>query len=185
MYPAVAIIAVLLSTMTTASAGASCAADPVKLIAGKQMVFVGTVVERNHYYARVDVEETWRGPDLAPSVVVQTRHADPPWWPLNVISKSYTSVDAQLVPGTRYIIATEEGGFRTNDCLVAEAAEPLVARLRPDSTRGPVATGNAGADRRALEGAAGMAVALALVALLSGGSWFAYRHIRRQGRVSQ
>lgn len=172
------LMAVLLAVVMASPANASCAAEPEELIASKETVFVATVLEQNDRYARVQVEEIWRGPALAPSVWLRTAADEAPWWPLSLVSRSQTSVDAQLVPGARYVIATE-GAFRTNTCLVAEASEPFVERLAPDATRAPVAFGDTGAEPSVLEGPAGVALALlGLVTLASTGTWLAYRRLR-------
>lgn len=124
-------MAALLAVATASPANASCAVEPEELIASKETVFVAMVLEQNDRSARVEVEEIWRGPELAHSVWLRTAADEATWWPLSLLSRSQTSVDAQLVPGVRYLIATEEGGFRTNTCLVAEATEAFVERLVP------------------------------------------------------
>lgn len=176
--PVVPLVAALLAAVMATPAHASCAADPEEAIDNKQTVFVATAVEQRHPYARVEIKEIWRGPDLAPSVWLQTTPVQAPSWPLNLVSRTYTSVDADLVPGTRYLIATEEGGFRTNNCLVAEASDPFVDRLAPDVTREPVASGQTGMEPSSLDGPIGIALAVALIALVAAGIWLAYRRVR-------
>lgn len=161
-------------------ASASCAGELADLIADMETVFVATALEQGPRFARVEVDEVWRGPDLAPSVSVQTAAAVT-WWPLRLVEKTRTSVDAELVPGTRYLIATHDG-FRTNACLVAPASDPFVDRLAPQDAREPVATGQTGANPSNLDGPLGVVLALVILVVLPiiGGS-LAYRRLRAAG----
>lgn len=170
--------AACLVIVAPAPAFADCADEPADLIADRETVFVATAVEQGPRFARLDVEEVWRGPDLAPSVSVQTASGGAAWWPLSLVVPTHTSVDAEFVPGTRYLIATEDGGFRTNTCLVARASEPFVDRLAPQDTREPIATGQAGVTPSVLDGALGMALALAILIMLPIGALLAYRRRR-------
>ncbi|MBW3577685.1 MAG: hypothetical protein KY462_08105 [Actinobacteria bacterium] len=93
--------AALLVVVAPAPAFADCAGEPADLIADMETVFVATAVEQGPRFARLDVDEVWRGPDPAPSVSVQTASGDAAWWPLRLVVRKRTSVDAQRVPGTR------------------------------------------------------------------------------------
>lgn len=159
-------------------AHASCAAEPEDAIAEQEVVFLATATEQTERHARVEVEEIWRGPALTRSVWLQTSAAEPPPWPASLVFEAATSIDVQLVPGTRYLIATEGDGFRTNTCLVAQASEELVQRLAPETTRQPVPTGERGEGPGILEGTSGIALAVALLAALLVGGWLTYRRFR-------
>lgn len=174
----VALLAGLLTVIAAMPAHASCAAEPEDAIADRATVFLATAVEQTDRYARVEVAEVWRGPDLAPTVWLQTSSAELAPWPLRLVLRASTSVDAQLVPGTRYLIATQDGGFRTSTCLVTEASEDLVRRLAPETTRPPIASGATGAEPGVLDGTSGVAVAIALIAALPAGVWMTYRRFR-------
>lgn len=153
---------------------ASCAA-PAGGIPDADTAFVGTVVEQHERHARVDVDEVWRGPDLAPTVWVATAaHGNP--WPLSLFVSS--SLDAHLVSGRRYIIAGEGGELRTDACLVAQASDPLVERLAPETTREPVAGGTTGEKPLSSKPTVIAGIGLTLVALASAGSWLAYQRKR-------
>lgn len=172
------LLAGLLLPASAVPAHASCAAEPEETIAGQETVFLATVIEQTARYARVEVEEVWRGPDLAPSVWLQTSPAELPPWPVRLIHRVATSVDAELVPGTRYVIATVDGGYETNSCLVTEASAPLVERLAPEDARQPAASGATGNGPGILEGASGFTLLIALIAALPVGGWLVYRRAR-------
>jgi hypothetical protein len=127
-----------------AGGAASCAGGPKGLIRRASSVFVGIVAEQSTSTARMDVEQVWRGRDLAPTIVVQTGQTQLPW-PLGVFIRSGGSGDVALEPGTTYVVALEEDPqqLRTNSCLVAEATKPLLA-LAPDDARAPAADGLSG-----------------------------------------
>jgi hypothetical protein len=119
------------------AAQASCAEDSGP--AGSPVVFVGTVEAERAGYTRLAVEEVRRGPDLAPEVWVRTGQEQPPW-PLSLVSAVGSSVDAELEPGTRWVVGASRG-FDTSACSVAEARGTA-----EDGARGPVADGLEGAD---------------------------------------
>lgn len=174
-----AMLAGLLVLAMATPAHADCAAAPADVITEQEMVFLATAVEQTDRYARVEVEEIWRGPDLAPTVWLQTSAAELPPWPARLLLRAATSVDADLVPGTPYLIATVDGGFETNTCLVTEASNEVMERLAPDATREPVASGATGQGPGILEGTSGIALAIALVVMsivaLAVGGWLASR----------
>lgn len=172
------VTAFLVAFVGTFPAEGSCAAEPEDLIGGQETVFVGTVAEVSQGRARVDVEEVWRGPDLAPSVWVETGPSAP---------ATSTSVDAELVPGMAYIIATSDDGFRTNSCLVIEASQGVTDRLAPADTREPTATGSAGAAPHSSNGTAiavAIAVVLAAASMVKGG-WAVHRRKRMGPRATE
>lgn len=137
-------LALLIALPVADAAAASCAGGPRGQLKRAPWVFVGTVIQQDISTARIDVEQVWRGPDLAPRVLVQTGQTQPPW-PLSLFLASGSSGDATLEPGNTYVIALEDDQqrLRTNTCAVAEATKPLLARA-PDDARDPVADGLSG-----------------------------------------
>lgn len=121
-----------------AAAHASCAEDAGP--AGSPVVLVGTVEARRAGYTLLAVEEVRRGPDLAPEVWLRTGQEQPPW-PLSLVSGVSSSVDADLEPGTRWVVGASRD-FATGACSVAEARGSVPA----EGARGPVADGLEGAD---------------------------------------
>ena len=100
-------------------------------------VFVGTAVRQTASHALIDVEQVWRGRDLAPEILVKTGQDQPPW-PLSMFGGLHGSGDIALEPGRRYVVGLEEGPvLRTNNCVVVEATPELLAKA-PDDARGPV-----------------------------------------------
>lgn len=180
---AVVAAAILLVAVPGRPAHADCAAEPEVAIATQELVFVATALEQTDYHARVEVEEIWRGPDLAPRVWVRTSSADLPPWPRSLVVRAATSIDVALVPGSRYLIATENGTFRTNTCLVTEASDGLLERLAPEVTRQPIASGATGEGPGILEGTTGIVLAIAVLLALPVGAWFGYR--RRSGSAGR
>lgn len=180
-----ALLAGLLVAAMAMPAQASCAAEAEDAIAEQETVFLGTAVEQTDRYARVEVEAVWRGTDLAPTVWLQTSAADPPPWPASLVLRAATSVDAELVPGARYVIAAVDDGFQTNDCLVTDASASVLERLAPQDTRQPTAAGATGAGPGLLEGTSGIALAIALLVALPVSGWLAARRFRAARRAGR
>ena len=130
--------------VATGAAAASCGGEFTDLVKDERWVFVGTATQQDKTSARLDVKQVWRGPDLAPTVAVQTGQTQPPW-PLSVFMGLSGSGDVALEPGTTYVVALEEDveHLRTNNCVVAEATKPVLA-LAPDDVRGPTPGGVSG-----------------------------------------
>lgn len=159
----------------SAAAVASCAGEFVDVAADADSLFVGTVEETGDGFTRFQVEEVWRGPDLAPETWVQTGQEQPPW-PLSLFESAASSTDADLAVGRRYVVGTY-GDFVTNSCLVAEmgnAAE--FGDLKPANVREPVAQAPQGADPpvdgRLLMGGV-------VVVVVSGLAWLVWLRKRR------
>lgn len=132
-------LAVLVGSPPADVAAASCAGGFRGLLKRADRVFVGTVTQQGISTARIDVEQVWRGPDLAPMIVVKTGQDQLPW-PLSVFLRSGSSADVALEPGTTYVVALQDDDpqqLRTNSCLVAPATRPLLA-LAPGDARDPV-----------------------------------------------
>lgn len=107
---------------------------------GQPVIFSGTVVENRTGYTRFDVDRVWEGPDLADEVWVQGGQDQAPW-PLNLVQQVESSVDAQFVVGSAYVVGAGSD-FSTQACSITEAAghEP------PADARTPVDDGARGAD---------------------------------------
>ena len=100
-------------------------------------VFVGTAVRQTASHAVINVEQVWRGRDLAPEILLKTGQDQPPW-PLSMFGGLHGSGDIALKPGRRYVVGLEEGPvLRTNSCVVVEATPKLLAKAPPDA-REPV-----------------------------------------------
>lgn len=174
--------AALLITLTAVAlaegpAFATSCVSPEDAIPDTETAFVGTAVEQRQRHARVDVDEVWRGPDLAPTVWVKTAPGND-LGPLSSFFGSSSLSNAQLEPGRRYIIASDGRELRTNVCLVAQASEPLVEHLAPETTREPIANGTTGVQPLSSNPAAIAGIGLTLIAVASAGSWLAYRRHR-------
>lgn len=133
------LLVALLAVLPVAEQARASCAGPIKgAVKRAPWVFVGTATQQDVSTARLDVEQVWRGPDLAPTVFVQTGQTQPPW-PLSLFIRSGSSGDATLEPGTTYVVAVEEHEHRllTNNCVVTEATRPLLT-LAPDDARAPV-----------------------------------------------
>ena len=156
----------LFVTTVAGPAAASCGGEVSEFVSRMQRVFVGTVAQQSASHAQFDVEQVWRGPDLAPRVVVQTGQS----WPLSLISGLSSSNDAMLEPGRTYVVALEEDTLRTNACLVGEVTPELLA-LAPDDVRDPVRGGLSGGQGAAVSPAVMLAgaglVIVAVAALLA------------------
>lgn len=159
-----------LLTLAPTPALASCAEEAGP--AGADVIFVGTPVEQRRGYTRLEVEEVWAGPDLAPEVWVLSGQAQPPW-PFYLFSSVSSSIDAELADGETYVVgATDE--FSTGLCSVGAVEEN--AGLRPDEVREPAADGLRGADPPAGPWLTGLGfAALVVVPLLGLAAWWRRR----------
>ena len=98
-----------------------------------EIVFVGTVTEtaQGNRWANVQVEEIWRGPDLAASVLVKGGPA----------GNMATSVDRHFEAGVKYIffpsVDAEQGGLADNSCTNTQPWAEDMAELRPVGFRAP------------------------------------------------
>lgn len=172
--PLLLVGSLLFAVTAAGTATASCGGEVSEFVRRMPRVFVGTVAQQSASHAQFDVAQVWRGPDLAPRIVVQTGQSQLPW-PLSLFTGVSSSSDATLEPGQTYVVALEEDTLRTNACLVGEATPQLLA-LAPDDVRDPVRgglSGTGGVDPTVMLGGAALVV-VALTAL------FAARRRRRE-----
>ncbi len=149
---------------------ASCAGEFTDVAADADSLFIGTVLETRDGFARFQVDEVWRGPDLASKLWVQTGQKQPPW-PISLFEGGASSTDADLAVGRRYVVGTY-GDFVTNSCLVAEMGNAAdFGDLKPATVREPVATAPQGADPP-VDGRLLMGGALAV--LVGGVAWLVW-----------
>lgn len=120
-----------------ATASASCAfVEGQELWRTADAVFVGTVTEvgNNARWAKVTVDEVWRGPDQPVEVEVRGGPADP---------GTASSVDRTYEVGVRYLFAVMvvEGNLEDNACSGTTQVEAIdLDAMRPDEARGPSET---------------------------------------------
>ncbi len=138
-------------------------------------MFVGTVIEANEDWARLDVAEVWRGDELAPQVRVITGTLDP---------NAGSSSDIQLEVGATYLIGA--ANFVASSCSVAVLDGPAAAAglpSRPELVRAPVTGGSGGAvlpvDYR-LRSHLPAVLVVALIAIVAVVSWQGVRRRRRR-----
>lgn len=136
-----AVVVLLVLCLTPAApSSASCAADAGP--ARSAVIFTGRAVEERRGFTRMEVDEVWAGPDLAPDVWVLSGQRQPRW-PLYLLSAVGSSVDATFEPGVEYAVGATSA-FTTGACSVIEAS--AAGDLRPEDPREPVARGLQGAD---------------------------------------
>lgn len=131
------------------------------------IAFVGTVkaTRNNDRIASFDVEEIWRGPNLADPIEVSGGPEDP-----NAVS----SVDRTWEIGTRYLVlptADSAGELTDSACSPTSVYKPEFDALRPASAhapQGPPTSGVPGATPIA-------AIFLVILVLGSIGGFFLYR----------
>jgi hypothetical protein len=131
-----------------------------------EIVFIGTVTEtaQGNRWANVQVEEIWRGPDLAATVLVKGGPA----------GNMATSVDRSFEAGVKYLFFpyadAEQGGLADNSCTNTQPWAEDMARLRPAGARTPAEAtsppGAAGIDVAGLAGPAALVI-IVFVALLA------------------
>jgi hypothetical protein len=130
---------------------------------GERSVFVGTVVEGGDtHLARLAVDEVWSGPDLAPEVAVRTGPEQPPW-PISLVQQKVTSVDADLLLGEQYLVATY-GDFATDVCSSLVADAEVLGDAPPDA-RAPAPDGLPGHRPGPFDTALGATVLAALLGM--------------------
>lgn len=128
-----------------------------------QSVFVGSVIEGgNQHRARVAVDQVWSGPDLAPVVLVRTGPEQLPW-PLSTMLVRASSVDADLILGEKYLVATH-GDFATDICSSMVADADVLAQV-PDDARPPTDGASTGHQPGLFDTALGATLLLGLIAL--------------------
>lgn len=154
-----------------ASCGPSILID--EAIANANVVLVGTVTDlsNENRWARVEVEEVWKGPDL-PAVVVVRGGPEPGVW---------TSVD-RTYRAVRYLFIVQFDGRVLTDSVCGKTAEwsDNLLVFRPDDWRGPAGAHGEGGDEMGSIDPGAIAVPIAGVALLGlaiigGSSWVARR----------
>jgi hypothetical protein len=147
MWPRLTVVGflvVLLALGGGEMAQASCAGPFKSAARDANQVFLGTVSAERRGYTQFMVEQVWRGPDLAPQVWLLSGTPQAPW-PINLVLRTASPGDADLVAGRRYVVATEGGDrFHTNACIVQEADQRLIAALAPEDPREPVSSGATG-----------------------------------------
>ncbi len=140
---ALAVIAVLVGSAhaVEASCGVLGGAPPADPYAQAPVVFVGTVVSTTHggRLAVVDVESTWRGPDLPPRVEV--RGSSVILTPMPAGMGAATSVDRHFQAGGRYLFAPagRQPPFQDGSCSLTRVYAPDLDALRPTGARPPLA----------------------------------------------
>lgn len=145
-------IALLAGWVSAGPAAASCAGPPQDYLFQASTVLQGTVIDTRPGFARVQVEEIWKGAATQPRIWVQTG-LKPPAWPFNLIEgQTASSADITLIVGAHYVMATDNG-YRTDDCSVLGANEAQRLGLRPSTVIHPATTGEAGAGLPAGPGA--------------------------------
>jgi hypothetical protein len=169
-------IALLAGWVSAGPAAASCVSAPQDYVFQAPTVLQGAVIDSRPGFARVQVEEIWKGPATQPRIWVQT--GQKPWsWPFNLIEgQAASSADITLIVGAHYVMATDDG-YRTGNCDVLGANEAQRLGLRPGTVTQPAATGKPGASLPAGPGAflAKAGILAAVVALILAGR----RQIRR------
>ncbi len=169
--PAVAIGVAVAALILAQPAAASCAPDQRPLedkIAEADVAFVGTAeeVRNDGRTAGFAVEEVWKGPELAPTVVVHGAESDD--------AAMVTSVDRYFTEGGRYLVvaAVREGRIVDNACSPTRPWEEDLARARPADVRSPDAEVSGTAAATAAPWVVG---GVALAAVCAGGGWWLTR----------
>lgn len=160
--------------MSARPAVASCAGPIEDLLEDLPVVFIGTVIEERVGYGRMEVEQVWQGPDLAPQVWVQGGQDQPPW-PARFLIGVAGSGDIDFSLGDRYLVASDSS-FRTNDCIAQPMTEERLAQLAPSEIREPAPDGLRGADPPLTN----LAASLRLAALVVGSALLVRRWRRRR-----
>jgi hypothetical protein len=154
---------------------ADCMPPPAVEEAAKtaDIVFVGTVTEvsNNSTWARVAVDEVWRGPDQEATVVIKGGPG----------GNSMTSVDRTFEVGVKYLFFPflEQGepvpgvdltGLHDNSCSNTQQWDASLLPLRPADARAPLAapTESSGFDFAGLIAPLGVALVVAVVLLGAG-----------------
>lgn len=157
---AVAVVLVAVPSPARADCAQPTASYLLELAAeGERSVFVGMVVHGGDV-ARLAVDEVWSGPDLAPEVAVRTGQDQLPW-PASQVLQTASSVDADLLLGERYLVATH-GDFATDLCSSMVADAEVLAEA-PADARAPSADGLRGHRPGLFDTALGATVLAALL----------------------
>lgn len=137
-FTAVAVALVAVPSPASADCAQPTATSLLELAAkGEHSVFVGMVVHGGDV-ARLAVDQVWSGPDLAPEVTVRTGPDQRPW-PASRLLRTASSVDADLLLGERYLVATH-GDFATDLCSSMVADRDVLAAA-PTDARPPTTDG--------------------------------------------
>lgn len=145
---------------------------------GERSVFVGTVEPGgDEQLVRLRVEQVWSGPDLVEVVWVRTGMPQPPW-PLSEVTATWSSVDADLVLGERYLVATDGDGA-TDLCSSMPVDDEVLAAAPPDA-RPPTPEGSGVHQPGLFDSALGTTLLAALL-LAAGLVVWTRREARAQG----
>ena len=130
---------------------ASCAVRPVDGALSQPVQLVGRVVDRERGVTRFRVEEVWAGPDLAPTVWIETGQR---------ARGSDSSSDLHPEAGQRYLVGASDR-LGTNLCTAALITDDSeLAALRPSAVRTAADDGLAGEGPRPPVLLPGLAVVL-------------------------
>ena len=164
LLTAVAVVLVAVPSSARAACSQPTASHLLEMAAeGERSVFVGTVVHGGDV-ARLAVDEVWSGPDLAPEVAVRTGPDQPPW-PASRVLRRASSVDADLLLGWQYLVATH-GDFATTLCSSMVADAEVLADA-PLDARAPTIDGLRGYRPGPFDTALGATVLAALIGTAS------------------
>lgn len=147
LLPAIAALALFATPVVTS---ASCIQPPPieQVLKTAEIVFVGTVTATSNRdsWANVTVEEIWKGPDQAASIVIKGGPG----------GNAATSVDRSFKPGAKYLFFpyVSGGELLDNSCTLTTEWSADLQKLRP-------------ADARVLDGAKGGTVGSDLGGLLA------------------
>lgn len=138
-------------------------------IANANVVLVGTVTDLSNEsrWARVEVEEVWKGPDL-PAVVVVRGGPEPGVW--SSVDRTYRAV--------RYLFIVQFDGRVLTDSVCGNTAEwsDNLLVFRPADWRGPAgAAGESGDARWPIDPGAIAGAALLALVVIGGSAWVARR----------
>ncbi len=144
----IAVAVLVLTTWALPSSLASCAPfSTAEAVARAEVLLVGVATANREQgaYTKFNVEEVWKGPDLAPKVWVQGGQDQPPW-PFNHFIGVNSSNDVRFEVGERYLIAASAETFKTEACTATRTFDPRLREYAPSSIRGPNQQGLAGAN---------------------------------------
>lgn len=163
LIPAIAALA-MFSTPTATLA--SCMQPPLieEALRTAEIVFVGTVTATSNRdtWASVAVEEIWKGPDQAGSILIKGGPG----------GNAATSVDRAFKAGVKYLFFphASEGALQDNSCTSTTEWSADLLKLRPADARVLVGAneGAAGSDFGGLLAPLGVTILVAGVLLLIG-----------------
>jgi len=128
LLPAIAALALFATPVVTS---ASCIQPPPieQVLKTAEIVFVGTVTATSNRdsWANVTVEEIWKGPDQAASIVIKGGPG----------GNAATSVDRAFKPGVKYLFfpSLNDGALQDNSCSSTTEWSADLLKLRPADTR--------------------------------------------------